>query len=170
MDRQNKPHHIDWFLLICGIFLLICLTIGVFKLNAEAVFAPEDALPDPAPEVVPADPDEPVEVPSPVEPQYLEPEEFFARFGAGELVSSYAMSTNAPITAANCNGLKKILMQMFGDYVPIVTQFQYKNNNNSYYTYVHDITPDYIWWASAAVFFLCLWCVFRMGGAFLCRK
>lgn len=104
-------------------------------------------------------------------PQYLEPDEFFSRFGAeAQQVSAYAMSTNAPITASQCNGLKKILMQMFGDYVPIVTQFQYKNNNNSYYTYVHDITPDYIWWASAAVFFLCLWCVFKMGGAILCKR
>lgn len=104
---------------------------------------------------------------------YLPPEVFFERFGGDAYnvqATPYSMSNNAPVTASGANGLKKILLQMFGDYVPIVVQYQYKNNNNSYYTYVVDITPDYIWWASAIIFFLIIFCLFRIGGAILCKR
>lgn len=62
-------------------------------------------------------------------------------------IETYALS---PITGSS--GLKGILLDVLGPYDNVVTQFKYQQANNSYYTYVNEITPDYPWIASAVLF------------------
>ncbi len=62
-------------------------------------------------------------------------------------IETYALS---PITAST--GLKGVLLGVIGPYDNVVTQYKYQQGNNSYYTYVNEITPDYPWIASAVLF------------------
>lgn len=101
---------------------------------------------------------------------YLPPDEFFDLYGPDDYdisVMAVQSSPNTPVTSAS--GLKGILLNLFGSYDPPVTQLRYQANSNSNYTYVNDIQPDYPWLCSAAIFAIVLFCVFRLGGALLCR-
>lgn len=62
-------------------------------------------------------------------------------------IETFALS---PITSSS--GLKGILLEVIGPYDNVVTQYKYQQANNSYYTYVNEITPDYPWIASAGLF------------------
>lgn len=57
-------------------------------------------------------------------------------------------------------GLKGILLDILGPYDNIVTQYEYRQNGNNYYSYVNEITPDYPWIASAALFIVLVISVF----------
>lgn len=81
-------------------------------------------------------------------------------------VSAYAMD---PITPSNSNGLKAILLDILGDYSAIQVEMRYTNTNGTY-NYVREIQPDYVWMASALLFIVMIWCVFKLGGAILCKK
>ena len=103
-----------------------------------------------------------------VSAEYLPPDEFFASEDDFSIsVLAVQTTPNTPVTSAT--GLKGILLQLFGDYSPTITQLRYQANNNSTYTYVNDISPDYPWIWSAVIFSIVLFCVFRLGGALLCR-
>ena len=79
--------------------------------------------------------------------------------GLGDLVGieTFALS---PIETST--GLKGILLDILGPYDNIVTQFKYQQSNNSYYTYVIEVTPDYPWIASAALFIVLLVSLFGL--------
>lgn len=99
---------------------------------------------------------------------YLPPDDFFEVETDYEISVMAVQSTpNTPIT--NSTGLKGIMLSLLGPYDPPVTQFRYQSNTSTNYTYVNDIQPDYVWMCSAAVFAIVLYCVFRMGGAALCK-
>lgn len=72
-------------------------------------------------------------------------------------VESYALS---PITSSS--GLKGVLLDVLGPYDNIVTQYQYRQNTSTNYSYVNEITPDYPWIASAALFIVLLWSLFGL--------
>lgn len=74
---------------------------------------------------------------------------------------------NTPVESSS--GLKGILISLFGPYSPTITQLRYQSNTSTNYTYVNDISPDWPWICSCAIFALVLYCVFRLGGALLCR-
>lgn len=74
-------------------------------------------------------------------------------------IETFALS---PITGGSSTGLKKILLDLIGDYDTIVTQYKYQQGNNSYYTYVNDISPDYPWLCSAALFIALILSVFSV--------
>lgn len=59
-------------------------------------------------------------------------------------------------------GLKGVLLRIIGPYDNIVTQYRYQQSNNSYYTYVNEVTPDYPWIASAALFIVLLVSLFGL--------
>lgn len=61
-------------------------------------------------------------------------------------------------------GLKGILLDILGPYDTVVTQYRYQQGSNQYYSYVNDIQPDYPWIASAVLFIVLLWSVFRLLG------
>lgn len=68
----------------------------------------------------------------------------------------------SPITGANSSGLKKVLLDVIGPYDNIVTQYRYQQNTSSNYTYINEVTPDYPWIASAALFIVLLWSLFAL--------
>lgn len=86
---------------------------------------------------------------------------------SGELVD--ISQTVYRVSASDSTGLKSILLNLFGDYETVVTDYEYRNNNNTYMSHNIDIQPDYMWIASAVTFAVVLWCVFRGVVAILCR-
>lgn len=95
-----------------------------------------------------------------------EPDISFADREADEIVV-YALD---PVTSANTSGLKSILLDILGPYENIVTEYRYQNYNQSTYSYLREITPDYPWFGSLAVFLVLLFSVFRIGGSMLWKK
>lgn len=85
---------------------------------------------------------------------------------ADEIVT-YALD---PITAQNTTGLKSVLLGILGPYENIVTEYRYMNYNQTSYSYLREITPDYPWFGSLAVFLVLLFSVFRIGGNLLWKK
>lgn len=65
--------------------------------------------------------------------------------------------------------LRYVLNQIIGPYSPVVVQYQYQSTSSNY-AYVREIFPDYQWMISAGIFALVLYCVFRLWGAWLCKR
>lgn len=87
-----------------------------------------------------------------------------------QVAESFSFQSASPITPSNSNGLKKILVDLFGNYETIVSEYRY-TNSNGYTSISIDQSPDYVWMISAATFLLILYCIFRfIGGVFLGRK
>lgn len=133
-------------------FAVLLVLLSLLSLGA---FASE---PEPSPE--------PSSVP---DGGYLPLEEFLQVAGDDYTVEVYSLQSepNTPVTSST--GLKGILLDLFGPYMPTITQFQYRQGSNQYYSYVNDISPDYPWLCSAAIFALVLLCLFKLGGCLLCR-
>lgn len=74
-------------------------------------------------------------------------------------VETFALS---PITSST--GLKGVLLDVVGPYDNIVTQYQYRQNTSTNYSYVNEITPDYPWIFSSVLFIVLLLSVFRLFG------
>lgn len=100
---------------------------------------------------------------------YLPPDQFLSIEDDYSISVLAVQSTpNTPVESST--GLKGILIQLFGPYSPTITQLRYQSNTSTNYTYVNDISPDWPWICSCGVFALVLFCVFRLGGAMLCRQ
>lgn len=74
------------------------------------------------------------------------------------------------ISASDANGFKSVLLGLIGDYETIITDYEYRNNQNTYTTHSIDITPDYSWICSTAIFGLVIYCFFRLVGGILCNR
>lgn len=79
------------------------------------------------------------------------------------------MALRDPVTAADSNGFKAVILDLLGDYEGVVVEYSYENQQG-YTSYVREIQPDYPWIASAVIFLAVLWCTIRMGCALLCRR
>lgn len=79
-------------------------------------------------------------------------------------------STVSPITPSNTDGLKSVLLSLLGNYDPIIVEYRYMNSNNTTYSYLREAQPDYVWMASFILVALMIFCLFRLGGAVLCRR
>lgn len=75
-----------------------------------------------------------------------------------------------PITPADTNGLKSVLLSVLGDYESIVTEYRYQNSGSTNYQYLRQVSPDYPWLMSAALFIVLIISVFRIAGGFLWKK
>ena len=86
------------------------------------------------------------------------------------VIESEELSRNvSPVTPNDANGLKKVMLQLIGDYETVVTEYRYTNNNG--YTSVSVSTePDYSWLCSCAIFFLVIYSCFRLLGGVICGK
>lgn len=67
------------------------------------------------------------------------------------------------VKASQVSGFKSVLLGLFGDYDTIVTDYTYQSSSG-YTTHSIDVSPDYVWICSAAIFALVLFCVFRIVG------
>lgn len=72
-------------------------------------------------------------------------------------------------TSESAGTLKSILVKLIGPYNPVVVEYRYQNYNSSTYSYVREIQPDYVWFCSAGLFALLVFCTFRLGGGLLRR-
>lgn len=70
-------------------------------------------------------------------------------------------------TIESSGTLKSILVELIGPYNPVIVQYRYQTSTSGNYSYLREIQPDYVWWASAGLFALLIYCTFRLGGALL---
>lgn len=73
----------------------------------------------------------------------------------------------APVVSAD--GLKGALLGIIGQYNPPVVEYQYQNYNQSQYSYLREVVPDYPWIGACLVLLLLLYGLIRLGGT-LCRR
>lgn len=83
----------------------------------------------------------------------------------GVLSGVQLLSVN-PVQPSDTSGLKKVLLELIGDYDAVVVEYSYENTQG-YTSYVREIQPDYVWLVSAGLFTLVIYCIFRLGGALL---
>lgn len=86
--------------------------------------------------------------------------------GQEPVVTGVSVYSVSPISPADTNGLKAVLLGLIGDYDAIVVEYEYQNSNN-YTSYLREIQPDYVWIASFCMLALVVYCVFRLGGALI---
>lgn len=73
------------------------------------------------------------------------------------------------VSATDASGFKAVILQLLGDYETVVTDYEYRNNNNTYMSHSIAIEQDYAWIASAGILALLIYCTFRSIGGILCR-
>lgn len=78
-------------------------------------------------------------------------------------------STLQTITAADTSGFKAVMLSILGDYETVVTDYEYRNNNNTYYSHSITIERDWAWICSCGVFALLLYCTYRAIGGICSR-
>lgn len=80
--------------------------------------------------------------------------------------SVYSLS---PVTADDATGLKAVLLSFIGNYDAVMVEYEYESADG-HASYVHEVQPDYAWLCSCALLVVFIFCLFRLGGALLCRK
>lgn len=90
-----------------------------------------------------------------------------SNFIEGELVNT--TKSIQRVSASDATGFKAVLLNLLGDYETVVTDYEYRNNNNTYTSHSIQIERDYAWICSACVLGLVLFCVFRLIGGLLVR-
>lgn len=71
------------------------------------------------------------------------------------------------VSASDTTGLHSVLLSLIGDYNPIVKDYTYYTTSyNGTQTLNHsiDIQPDFSWLATALLFIVIVYCVFRLIG------
>lgn len=138
---------------------------------------------DPVEDVVPPGSDSSPVDPSPVDPLPVDPpsssDGFVSNLPGWLADRVYGQQTQQPVNSPvelildnvetfqlspieDSTGLKGVLLRIIGPYDNIVTQYRYQQSNNQYYTYVNEVTPDYPWIASAALFIALLLSLFGL--------
>ena len=70
------------------------------------------------------------------------------------------------ISSSDTTGLHSLLLRLIGDYNPIVKDYTY-TSSNGYTSHSIDISPDWSWIMTAALFIIVIYCLFRfLGGIF----
>lgn len=137
---------------------LFCCFLCIFMLSfvLVALAAPDDSS---SPELV--------DVEASSDPVVEDP-----ALGDDELIlTNVAVLTSvAPVTPDSTSGLKAVLLSFLGDYDPVIVEYEYQNPNSQYVSYLREVEPDYVWLCSAALLVVIIFCLFRLGGAILCRK
>lgn len=82
-------------------------------------------------------------------------------------ITSVSVYSVSPITPDSTTGLKSVILQLIGDYDPIVVEYEYQNQNSSYSSYLREVYPDYVWCASFVMLALIIYCIFRLGGSLI---
>lgn len=89
--------------------------------------------------------------------------------GSVDVVEVKSTTEVLRVSASDTSGLHSIILSLIGDYNPIVTDHEYRNNNNTYYSHSIDISPDWSWIASAVIFLVIIYCAFRIIGIVIGR-
>lgn len=83
-------------------------------------------------------------------------------------VLTYYGSSQQPFSASSYNGLKGVLLEFLGEWECITVQHSYVDSSGNSVTQV-EVVPDYPWIASAVLLCLMVFCLFRVGGALICK-
>lgn len=89
--------------------------------------------------------------------------------GSVDVVEVKSTTEVLRVSASDTSGLHSIILSLIGDYNPIVTDHEYRNNNNTYYSHSIDISPDWSWIASSVIFLVIIYCAFRIIGIVIGR-
>lgn len=82
-------------------------------------------------------------------------------------ISISAFATNDyTVTSSDTSGLKAILLDLLGDYTPIIVEVTDTDSENNTTT-VLEVKNDYVWLASFLMLLAVVYCTFRLGGALL---
>ena len=87
-----------------------------------------------------------------------------------DILTGVTVMSLSPVTPSDTSGLKAVLLELLGDYDPVIVEYAYQNTNTSYMSYLREVQPDYVWLCSAALLVVVIFCVFRLGGAVLCKR
>lgn len=87
---------------------------------------------------------------------------FVHPFEITNVVTSETRVVN-PVTPASTSGLKKIILDMIGNYDAIIVEYAYQSSQG-YTSYLREVQIDYPWIAAVCVFALVLLCFFRILG------
>ena len=76
------------------------------------------------------------------------------------------------ISAQDTSGFHAVVLGLLGDYNPIAvtTSYQYPAGTGYQTRYQVDVTPDWSWICSAALFGLIIFCTFRLIGGIFSRR
>lgn len=74
------------------------------------------------------------------------------------------------VSANDATGFKAVLLTVLGDYETVVTDYEYRNNNNTYMSHSIAIEQDYAWICSAGMLAIITYCTFRIIGGMLCKR
>lgn len=75
----------------------------------------------------------------------------------------------APVEPSDDGSLKSVFLSLIGSYDPIVLEYQY-TSSQGYVSYLREVQLDWPWLASAFLFIVVLWCVFKIGGRVIWNK
>lgn len=90
-------------------------------------------------------------------------------FDSNNIVSVDVVRSSNPISPDDATGLKKLLLQLIGDYDMVTAEYTYTSSNG--YTNKQVTTePDYAWMITAALFIVVLWSLFRFVGGLACGR
>lgn len=74
------------------------------------------------------------------------------------------------ISSSDTSGFHAVILGLIGDYNPIVKDYVYQSTQG-YSSHSIEITPDWSWIASAAIFLCIIFCLFRLiGGIFSWKR
>lgn len=73
------------------------------------------------------------------------------------------------VSASDSTGFKAVMLSLLGDYEMTITDYEYRNNNNTYYSHSISIERDWPWICSCGIFALLLYCTFRTIGGICAR-
>lgn len=70
------------------------------------------------------------------------------------------------VSASDTSGLHAIILSLIGDYNPVVKDYTYQSSSG-YTSHSIEITPDWSWICTAALFIVVVYCTFKfIGGIF----
>lgn len=82
----------------------------------------------------------------------------------GEMVLQSVSVSNEKITPSDTNGFKASLLSIIGDYETVITDYEYRNNNNTYSSHSIDVQPDFVWLGSALYILIGIILIFQFIG------
>lgn len=71
------------------------------------------------------------------------------------------------VSASDTTGLHSLVLSLIGDYNPIatITEYRYPSGTGYQNRYQVDVTPDWSWICTCALFIIVVFCFFRLIGA-----
>lgn len=86
-----------------------------------------------------------------------------------DILTGVSLMSLSPVTPSDTNGFKAVLLNLLGNYDPVIVEYEYENTNG-YTSYLREVQPDYVWLCSAGILLVVIYCLFRLGGAILCKR